>query len=179
MKVYQKFAAILSVFFFAGAGLALAGEGDKCCAPQGKLSPQFIQVKELIGKWEGTSSSDEKQKVVLEYQLTAGGTALVEKQFPGTPHEMISVYHDKNGHLAMTHYCMLGNQPNLSLQNAEKDKLEFVMAGHSGIRSAKEPHMHALILTWKDKDHIVQEWAMYENGKKKQTITLTLARVQG
>ena len=39
---------------------------------------------------------------VGDIQVTSGGSALVEKLSPGTPHEMVSVYHDKDGELAMT-----------------------------------------------------------------------------
>ena len=53
-------------------------------------------------------------KVRVEYRLTAGGSALVETLFPGASRgQMVSMYYDRKGKLAMTHYCMLRNQPGM------------------------------------------------------------------
>jgi hypothetical protein len=43
--------------------------------------------------------------VRVEYRVTGAGSAVVETLFPGTPHEMVTVYHARKGVLCMTHYC--------------------------------------------------------------------------
>ena len=59
----------------------------------------------------------------------------MERIFPGTPQEMISVYYDDDkGRLAMTHYCMMRNRPTFKLVKSEGDTL------HSRkLRSFDEP----------------------------------------
>lgn len=154
-----------------------ANEKEACPTPLRPLSKNFEQLKELVGRWEGTDPHHPEEKAVLEYKLTAGGTALVETLFPGKPHEMVSVYHDRNGRPMMVHYCMLGNQPQLDLINAEPNQLTFEMKGEKGLGSSKEMHMHALTITWKDANHIEQNWTSFQNGKKKESSTIVLTRV--
>jgi hypothetical protein len=141
-------------------------------------SKEYERMKQLVGAWEGTSNmGKEGQRVRVEYRLTAGGSAIVETLFPGTPEEMISVYHDKKGKLSMTHYCMLQNQPHMKVRKAGADALDFVFAKGSGINPKKDAHMHALTISFVDKDHIVQNWTYFEDGKEKGVTRLNLSRV--
>ena len=55
-----------------------------------------------------------------EYRVAANGSVVVERNFPDTPKEMISVYHDRGGKLSMTHYCALANQPQMSLTSPRR-----------------------------------------------------------
>ena len=93
------------VMLMAGTG-ALAEE-HMHQAPA--VSKELERVKQLAGRWEGISQEEgkEAEPAVVEYKVTSGGSAVVETLFPGTPHEMVSVYHDEHGKVAMTHYCML------------------------------------------------------------------------
>ncbi len=77
----------------------------------------------------------------------------------------------------MTHYCMLQNQPHMKLLKAGADKLDFMFAGGTGIDPKKDAHMHALTISFVDKDHIVQNWTLFENGKEKEVTKLDLSRV--
>ena len=68
---------------------------------------------------------------------TAGGSAVQETQFPGTPMEMVSVYHLDGADLVMTHYCVLGNQPRMKADpKSPADKIHFTFA--SGTKVAPE-----------------------------------------
>ena len=142
-------------------------------------SKEFERMKLLVGAWESTADmGKEGEKVQVEYRLTAGNSALVETLSPGTPEEMVSIYHDRKGKLAMTHYCMLHNQPHMTLKKADARTLDLVFAKDSDINPAKEAHMHALSITFEDNDHIVQKWTMFEQGKAKEVVTLKLTRVR-
>jgi len=175
----KKTAYILLIFaclLLIGSLIAHAGEGKG--APYAG-SKGYERMKQLVGVWEGTSNmGKEGQKVRVEYRLTAGGSALVETLFPGTPEEMISVYYDDSkGRLSMTHYCMLQNRPSMKLQNTGGDTLAFVYAKGSGIDPKKDAHMHALTISFTDKDHVVENWTYFEAGKEKGVTTLNLSRV--
>jgi len=170
--IYVVFVCLL----FVGVFMAYAEE--RRWAPYSG-SKEYERMRQLVGVWEGTSNmGKEGQPVRAEYRLTAGSSAIVETLFPGTPEEMISVYHDNKGKLTMTHYCMLQNQPSMKLQKAGADTLDFIFAKGNGINPKKDPHMHGLTISFIDKDHIVQNWTLFEDGKEKGVTKLNLSRVR-
>jgi len=175
-----KFALVLiaAVCLALGGGL-VARAGEHPTAPY-TGSKEFERMKQLVGVWEGTSDTGKGgEEVRVEYRLTAGGSALVETLFPGGPEEMVSVYHDRKGKLAMTHYCMLRNQPRMTLARADARTIELVFARKGNdIDPAKEKHMHGVSFTFTDSDHIVQKWTLFEKGKAAGGVTLKLARVR-
>ena len=177
MKRIAYILLVLPCLLLVGSFLAYAGEGQG--APYSG-SKGYERMKQLVGVWEGTSNmGKEGQKVRVEYRLTAGGSAIVETLFPGTSDEMISVYYDDSkGRLSMTHYCMLQNHPHMKLLKAGADKLDFMFAGGTGIDPKKDTHMHALTISFVDKDHIVQNWTLFEDGKEKEVTRLNLSRVR-
>ena len=160
-------------------GLVVAHAGDYQSAPY-TGSPEFERMKQLVGVWEGTSDMAKAgEKVRVEYRLTAGGSALVETLFPGSGEEMVSVYHDQKGKLAMTHYCMLRNQPRMTLAKSDAQTIELVFARKGNdINPAKEKHMHAVHITFTDNDHIVQTWTLFDKGKDAGGVTLQLTRMR-
>src|SRR5437868_15374337 len=92
-----------------GIGLsARAGNGDTAG------TPQLDALKGLAGEWTGKAKhGDMEHEATVTYKVTAGGSAVVETVFPGTEHEMVTVYHQDGDDLVLTHYCMLGNQPRM------------------------------------------------------------------
>ena len=96
---------------------ALAGlHADESAKPK-PASPEFERMKSLVGTWKGTADMGQGPvEMVVEYRLIAGGTVLQERSFPNTPHEMVTMFYDKGGRLALTHYCVLGNQPTMALR---------------------------------------------------------------
>ena len=175
MKKIASISLLFTCLLFVVSFVAYAGEGRK--APYSG-SKEYERMRGLIGAWEGTSNmGKEGQPIRVEYRLTAGGSAIVETLFPGTPEEMISVYHDSNGKLSMTHYCMLQNQPHMKLLKTGTDRLDFMFAGGSNVDPKKDAHMHALTILFVDKDHIIQNWSFFEGGKEKSVTRLNLSRV--
>jgi len=66
----------------------------------------FEQMKTLIGTWKGTRKAyDGEETITARYSLTAKDTAILERLFPDTPKEMVSVYTQDGHDLVMTHYC--------------------------------------------------------------------------
>ncbi|MGA2954742.1 MAG: hypothetical protein ABSF48_03360 [Thermodesulfobacteriota bacterium] len=160
---------------FVGLSMAYAAEGSS--SPYAG-SRGFERMKELAGVWEGTSNMlKEGEKVRVEYRVSSGGSSIVETLFPGTPHEMVSVYFDNKGQLTMTHYCALRNQPRMKLQKADAQNLNFVFAGGTNINPKKDAHMHSLTISFVDKDHIIQKWTLFVDGKEKETSVFQLSRV--
>jgi hypothetical protein len=134
--------------------------------PTAKVSANFENLKVLVGTWEGKSTMDGKeQKTKVTYELTSGGTALVEKLMAGTPSEMTTVYANRGNDINVTHYCMLGNQPQMKLKKAGNGVFDFEMQGTQGISSKDEMHMHAIKLTVQG-NKLKQEWTNYDHNKK-------------
>ncbi len=163
-----------SLFLFFGTAIA-----EEMELPPYKGSQPFESMKSLAGHWEGAKvSSGKEEPVKVEYKVSSNGSTIVETLFPGTQHEMVTVYYDKGGQLSMTHYCAIGNQPKMDLVNAEGKVLEFTLANSEEIDVEKEGHMHGLTLTMVDKDHLNHNWTLYKEGKDGGTTTITLARVE-
>jgi len=137
--------------------------------PAPVMPKEFEPLKGLVGTWEGTAKmGDKDEAVTVVYELTSAGSALTERLMPGTPNEMISVYHKEGKSVGMTHYCALGNQPHMKLKKTDGKVLVFTMTGSQGLTSTSEPHMHAVTLTI-DGNTLTQEWTHYEKGKKSST----------
>ena len=168
--------AIITVAFFTWTASQAGPPKEKSYSG----SQAFERMKHLAGSWQGRQSMGPQDKLInVQYHLTAGGSSLIETLFPGTNEEMVSVYHDHDGQLAMTHYCMLGNQPRMKLKHAGGQSVELVFNSDGGdIDATRDAHMHALSIEWQDRDHIIQRWTLFENGRKSDVNELVLKRIE-
>ena len=100
------------------------------------------------------------------FKLTAAGSVLHETLFPGSGHEMMSVYHLDGSDLICTHYCALGNQPRLKLEPGKDAKtlsLKSVALGNG--KSMNDAHMGRATITLIDDNHYAAEWVQVKDGK--------------
>jgi len=172
----KKVIFMMAAALILGPGLVMADK-DMTAAKQA-TSPEFEKMKSLVGNWTGKCKMGclKDQDLLVNYKLTAGGTAVLETIAPGTPKEMTTVYHLENGKLVMNHYCTMGNCPKMTLKKSSDNELSFEMRGKDGISSVKEPHMHALDIIWKDANHISASWVMYTDGKANPVEPFVLTR---
>ena len=148
-------------------------------AEHSSLTPMpFDRIKELVGTWQGTKQSLEGQEtIIVEYSVTAKGSAVLERFFPGTPKEMVSIYTQDGHELAMTHYCALGNQPRMRTHGpASGNQITLTYVDGTGMRSLDDMHMHELTITLQAVDRMTHEWTLYDKGQKKVTHTFAFAR---
>jgi hypothetical protein len=149
--------------------------------PPDNSSPELNRIKSLEGRWTSVTDMFGKkgQRVYTEYEVTAGGSAIVERIFPGTPHEMVSVYYDDDdGKLAMTHYCMLRNRPSFKLdsKNSDEDTLALRVHKVSGAKTHEKHSMGDIEITFKDKNHIVS--TCKSKNKDEPSMTMEYTRVK-
>jgi hypothetical protein len=145
--------------------------------PAGDHATPLDPLKKLVGTWQGNMQMSGKTvPVIITYASTAGGSAIVEHLFPGTPHEMLSVYTVEGGGLAMTHYCAMGNHPKMTLKKSDAHSLSFELTGAEGLRSPSEAHMHAMTVSWTDGDHIRETWTSFDQGRPKDEKVFELTR---
>ena len=170
--------ALVSGVYLLFLGLSMVYAGEHSPLPPYSGSKEFQRMKALAGVWEGTSDmSKEGEKVRVEYRLSSGGSSIVETLFPGKPEEMVSVYYDNKGQLTMTHYCALRNQPRMKLTNADAQNLNFMFVDGTNIDPKKDAYMRSLTISFVDKDHIIQKWTLFVEGKEKGTSVFKLSRV--
>jgi hypothetical protein len=165
------------IALFISGPLSVTGEEEAHIPYAG--SKAFQQMKQLAGNWEGTVDMGQgSQKITASYRVSSAGSILVETIFEGTPNEMVTVYHDdKNQRLVLTHYCGLNNQPTMVLVGDKENALEFDLAPDALIDATREPHMHALTVTFAGSNEIKQQWTQFAQGEKKKVVEITYKRV--
>ena len=115
--------------------------------------------------------------MALSVRVIAGGSAVVERQFPGTPMEMVTVYHLDGDEVMLNHYCMLGNQPRLkATMGDEKDTIVFNFVSATNLASKNDPHMHEGKMTFVDKDSIRSTWTKFVDGKAAEDHSFEMVR---
>lgn len=124
-----------------------------------KRAALFAPVKALEGSWE-TPGPDGKP-MVIEFKVSSAGSVVREIMFPGSEHEMTNVYRLEGNALALTHYCAMGNQPELRAVAFDGKRLDFGLVGVADMDSPDEVYMGALSLEFVDHDHLVEHWRSY------------------
>jgi hypothetical protein len=153
----------------------LAAIAILACALQAekKPNPLFEEMKKLEGHW---ASEQKEHSADVTYKISSGGSILVETMSMANHAEMITIYHPDGEDLALTHYCMLGNQPRMRASKDQKPgEIKFVGDGGTNMKP-DDKHMHNMTITFVDADHIRQEWTMFDGGKEQTVVTINLTR---
>ncbi|HET7826757.1 MAG TPA: hypothetical protein VFK90_15590 [Anaeromyxobacter sp.] len=168
--------ALAAIAALAAAPVAARAEG----APKLDAKAAFERLKSLAGEWRGKAGRGEPANpAVVRWETISGGTAVMETLFPGTPHEMRSVYHLDGGQLVMTHYCAMGNQPRVRLAPAStKDELVFEFAGGTNLDPKKDVHVHSGKIRFAGADELDVEWAVFKGEAQTGANRLVLARAK-
>ncbi len=170
-----KITSICTALLLVAALCANAAENEK---PK-PGSAEFERMKTLVGSWTGKADMGQGPiDMNIQYRLLAGGTVLEERCFIGTPNEMVTMYYDNGGKLAMTHYCVLGNRPGMKLKASDAKTIHFDFDATCGINPKKESHMHALSITFDDADTITTSCKAIMDGKEMAEKPTTLKRVK-
>ncbi len=171
----NRFALPLAFLLAAAAFVSHAQSQDKKGDTKWSALEQFTKLEgEWVGKG-GDGGMNHDARVI--YKVTSGGSAVVETIDPGGPHEMVTVIHADGDALALTHYCMLGNQPHMKATPKAGDKkvvFEFVKA--TNLKSDKDMCMHSVTFTFADKDTLKTEWTLFKDGKESEKAVFEMKR---
>ncbi len=150
-----------------GALLFATSHGQEPSAPKAATNATFEKMKSLVGTWvEADADGKPTDKVFSVIRMTAGGSAIHETIFPGDANEMVSLYHLDQGDLLMTHYCMLGNQPQMKADpNSPPNQIRWQFMGGTNLDPAKDTHMHSSTLTFVDENHVEIAGEAWKDGK--------------
>jgi len=152
-----------------------AGESSKTYTG----SAEFEKIKTLAGDWQAKADIGQgPMTVTTQYRVIAGGSAIEERMFANTPKEMVTLYHEKDGRLVLTHYCMLCNRPSMTLVKSDAKSLTFDLAKDSEIKVDTEKHMHSAVITFVDADHLTQNCTLFDHGKAQQDHPFQFERVK-
>ena len=113
----MKLRIVASTWVIMLLAVAASARADEKAAST--ASQRFEALKKLAGDWVEVGKDGKlTDKVVSTLRVTSGGTAVQETIFPGSDHEMVTMYHLDGADLVLTHYCMLGNQPRMRTNRA-------------------------------------------------------------
>ena len=172
---FRTLSGMLAIALLAGSAVARADD-----TASSANSARFETLKKLAGDWvEIGKDGKPSDKITSSIRVTAAGSAVHETLFPGTPHEMVTMYHLDGADLVLTHYCILGNQPHMRAEpGTEANRFVFKFTGAGNLKSEDEQHMHQATLTILSDDHFQAEWVACENGKDCHQVHLDLMRKQ-
>lgn len=139
---------------------------------------QFQRLAGMTGDWVTQGAHDGMEAgAVMSWRTTAGGSALQETLFAGSPHEMVSVYTMDGKDLMMTHYCMEGNQPHMrSLAGGSPDHIILECQGGGNMQSCEEAHMHKGEFSFRADGSVDVSWTRWEEGVAAGSVMMTLRR---
>jgi hypothetical protein len=146
-----------------------------------QFSPGLEKIKGLAGRWEGTTfrEGNGTRSAVVTYEVTSGGSAVIERLFPGTLGEMTTMYHDdSSGHLVADHYCNAANQPKLRLMESNGERLYFVLSPESDLKADLEGHAHELTLLVGADGSLTHDWLNHYLGLPAAKRNIKLTRIK-
>ena len=137
----------------------------------------FERLKGLAGDWNG-STGQAGVPANVTYRRASNGTVVTETLFPGTDHEMMTLYFLQGNDLVATHYCAMGNQPHFKLDLAKSTPTELVFAfdGGTNFDLAKDGHVHDGKIGFTADGKLDNAWTFYAGGEKKGQNDFHLTR---
>ena len=141
-------------------------------------SRRFEALKKLAGQWVQVDKDGKPtDELVSTIRVTSASTAVEETLFPGSDHEMVTIYHLDGDDLVLTHYCSLGNQPRLKAEpSGDANRIVFNFAGATNLKSNDDMHIHQATFTLDNADHFRAEWVANKDGKPCHQKALDLVR---
>jgi len=174
MKNGRTLVVVSIVLALVAASLASAAAAGATPAFDDRSA--FEALKALAGSWEGKTSEPGEQPVTETFRVIAGGSVVLEDMFPGTPHEMVTVYHMDGDRLVLTHYCAVGNQPRMRFEKTgHPGEIRFAFDGGTNLRADRDEHMHEVTIRLAG-GRMESEWVSWKDGARGHAASFALAR---
>ena len=172
----------VTVLRLLATALLLAGATFAQSAPAGAprqstAEAAFARMKGLQGEWVSKRTDGKTSHV--KYDLTGGGSAVVERYWADDVPDMTTVYTLDGDRLLLTHYCMAKNQPRMQATAFDiAGQLNFHFLDATGLATPGEGHMHNASFRFIDNDHFTTRWEFFQDGKQKFAEELAFSRVR-
>ncbi len=149
----------------------------------------FGKLKAMEGSWraeaaealEGEAGGEEPTEPgTHDFRASANGTVVMEVMSPGTPHEMINMYHMDGEDLVLTHYCAGGNQPIMRLdrKGLADGRIEFDFVGGTNLDPAVDMHIHSTTFEFGEDGSMASTWVGWAGGEPSGVMQIQLSRVE-
>lgn len=129
----------------------------------GSAAEDWDLLTSLVGKWDGTYEGEPAR---VSYTLVSNGTALLETLDSAHDTQMVTLYHRDGSSLVLTHYCSMNNQSRMRSPGLREGRLEFAYLDATNLESPDDHHMTRLVLSFPDRNHLVQEWTSKAGAKE-------------
>lgn len=159
-------AALLAVALLCASLSASAAGPDVAAKPH--LLDRF---KALAGEWSGSGlDGNSMPDATVSYTVTAGGNAVEELQFPGTSHEMRTLYVRDGEDVVLVHFCASGNHPKMRARAGQDGEVAFDFDGAINFDPAKAAHMHDARFAFIGPDELTSRWRFWSDGKPAEHV---------
>ncbi len=156
--------ALLAALALNGALPALAQEAPT--APPTAQPHLFERFKALAGEWSGAGiDGNSMPDTNVSYTVTAGGNAVEELLFPGTSHEMRTLYVRDGDDVVLVHFCASGHHPKMRAHQERDGQVVFDFDGAVNFDPAKAAHMHDANFNFLGPDELTTRWQFWDGGK--------------
>lgn len=169
-------AALLIAALMIGPSLSASA-----AVPNVAAEPHLLdRFKALAGEWSGTGlEGNSMPDAAVSYTITAGGNAVEELQFPGTSHEMRTLYVRDGDDVVLVHFCASGNHPKMRSRMGENGEVVFDFDGAINFDPTKAAHMHDARFAFVGPDELTSRWQFWDGGKPaKHVADFHLKRVK-
>lgn len=169
-KWQTRVATALSLAFLSMGPPAIS---ETPAEPANTVDTAFERLKSLEGIWQRVGEAEHGHRI--EFQLTAGGSTLVEEwTYQGQPHSL-TIYHRDDDTILATHYCPQGNQPRLSLVSTE-GPLRFSFKDATDLDPITEQYQHDLALELNEAGQLIRSEIYRDGEDTEHPGSLTLER---
>lgn len=144
--------------------VSLAVVATNSAFAQSRAAAGLDKLKSLAGEW---MAEGPEGLVNVSYQITSGGTALIETRTPANEPSMVTIFHLDGDNLMMEHYCSAGNQPRMraELRAGDLKKITFTFIDVTNLAKPSAGYMRGLMFSFVDEEHFTQVWTWREGGK--------------
>jgi hypothetical protein len=126
----------------------------------------FDSLKTLTGEWSGTvNEGGETLQTTAVVAVVSDNSAIMHQLDPGSPHNMITMFHTDGAELLATHYCSAHNQPRMKLvPSSDSNSLLFDFKDGTNIAPG-DGHMQSVKFIFVDANHHYEDWSYIDGGK--------------
>lgn len=169
-NLFQKSAIAAMIF------ICLSAVSTPSMAEQAQVTAvsQFRKMTTLAGEW----TTQEHPSLRIIFELTAGGTVVVERWMVGERMHSMTVYHLDRDALMATHYCPQGNQPRLIMDSdSSENHVSFSFYDSTNLENLEQSHQHQLSFDFSSTGQITRGEA-YRAGISSSHSEMVLVRAR-
>jgi len=159
-----------------GAAAAATEEARPVTGEAARMA--FERFKKLSGTWHGRSTKGWEDSIT--YRMIAGGSVVMQTSFEAHPGEtMVTMIALDVDRLALTHYCVAGNQPRLvaTACSADGREIRFTFRDGGNMATRDRGHMDQAIYRFESDDRMTGRWTWYQNGQERWMEEIEYRRV--